>query len=66
MPVPVVLTGRYVTVSGLEHHHADALYDALAAPTDDALWTYRFGERPRTRERDGSGSSAGCWRTRPT
>jgi RimJ/RimL family protein N-acetyltransferase len=50
MPVPVVLTGRYVTVSGLEHHHADALYDALAAPADDALWTYRFGERPPSRE----------------
>ena len=50
MPVPVVLTGRYVTVSGLEHRHADALYDALAAPEDDALWTYRFGERPPTQE----------------
>ncbi len=50
MPVPVVLTGRYVTVSGLERHHADALYDALARPEDDALWTYRFDERPQHRE----------------
>jgi RimJ/RimL family protein N-acetyltransferase len=47
-PVPVVLTGRYVTVAGLEHDHTTALYDALCAPEDDALWTYRPGERPRT------------------
>ena len=50
MPVPVVLTGRYVTVSGLEAEHSDALYDALGTPEDDALWTYRLGERPPTRE----------------
>ncbi len=50
MPVPVVLTGRYVTVSGLEAEHSDALYDELGTPEDDALWTYRFGERPPTRE----------------
>jgi RimJ/RimL family protein N-acetyltransferase len=48
-PVPVVLTGRHVRVSGLEHEHADALYDALCGPEDEALWTYRPVERPRTR-----------------
>ena len=47
-PVPVTLTGRYVTVTGVRHEHAEALYDALCRPEDDALWTYRLGERPRT------------------
>ncbi len=49
MPVPVVLTGRYVTVHGLEHEHADALYDALCGADDDALWTYRLVDRPPSR-----------------
>ena len=49
VPVPVVLTGRHVTVSGLEHDHTEALHEALATAEDDALWTYRFGERPQTR-----------------
>jgi RimJ/RimL family protein N-acetyltransferase len=48
-PVPVVLTGRYVTVRGLEHDHVEALYDALCGPDDDALWTYRPVDRPSTR-----------------
>jgi RimJ/RimL family protein N-acetyltransferase len=47
-PVPVVLTGRHVTVSGLEHEHAPALYDLLCGPEDDALWTYRLVGRPAT------------------
>ncbi len=48
-PVPVTLTGRYVCVEGLTHEHSDALYDALATPDDDELWTYRPAERPATR-----------------
>jgi RimJ/RimL family protein N-acetyltransferase len=48
MPVPVVLTGRYVTVSGLEHAHAPALCETLAGPGDDDLWTYRLVDRPAT------------------
>ncbi|MEO6512834.1 MAG: GNAT family protein [Nocardioides sp.] len=47
-PVPVVLTGRYVTVSGLEHAHAAALSEAIAGPDDDELWTYRLVDRPTT------------------
>ena len=47
-PVPVVLTGRYVTVCGLEHEHAPALYDALCGPEDAALWTYRIAGMPAT------------------
>jgi RimJ/RimL family protein N-acetyltransferase len=47
-PVPVELTGRYVTVSGLEHEHAPDLFAALCGEEDDALWTYRPAERPRT------------------
>ena len=46
-PVPVLLTGRYVTVSGLEHQHAATLYAALCGPGDEPLWTYRAGEQPR-------------------
>jgi RimJ/RimL family protein N-acetyltransferase len=45
-PAPVVLTGRHVTVAGLEHAHSAALYDALSGPQDDALWTYRPADRP--------------------
>ena len=48
-PVPVVLTGRYVTVAGLEHNDAEALYEALGGRDDEPLWTYRIGEQPRTR-----------------
>jgi RimJ/RimL family protein N-acetyltransferase len=47
-PVPVVLTGRYVTVSGLEHAHGADLYAAICSEADDALWTYRPAERPQT------------------
>jgi RimJ/RimL family protein N-acetyltransferase len=47
-PVPVTLTGRYVTVTGLAHEHAAPLYDALCGPDEEALWTYRLGEQPRT------------------
>jgi RimJ/RimL family protein N-acetyltransferase len=47
-PKPVILSGRYVTVTGLEHEHAADLYDALCGPDDDALWTYRLVERPPT------------------
>jgi RimJ/RimL family protein N-acetyltransferase len=47
-PVPVVLTGRYVTLTGLEHAHTEDLYAALCRPEDDALWTYRPAERPQT------------------
>jgi RimJ/RimL family protein N-acetyltransferase len=45
-PVPVVLTGRYVTVCGLEHEHAPALYDALCGLEDAASWTYRISGMP--------------------
>jgi RimJ/RimL family protein N-acetyltransferase len=47
-PVPVELTGRYVTVAGLEHEHGPGLYTAICSDEDDALWTYRPAERPRT------------------
>ena len=47
-PVPVVLTGRYVTVCGLEHAQAPELYDALCGPDDASLWTYRLGGMPAT------------------
>jgi len=47
-PVPVVLTGRYVTVAGLEHDDAEALYEGLGGPDDEPLWTYRIGEQPQT------------------
>jgi RimJ/RimL family protein N-acetyltransferase len=47
-PVPVALTGRYVTVTGVQHGHAAALYDALCGADDGPLWTYRPDERPRT------------------
>ncbi len=50
MPVPVILTGRHVTVSGLEHADADPLYDALCGSENAALWTYRSGDAPPTRE----------------
>jgi RimJ/RimL family protein N-acetyltransferase len=43
-PLPVTLTGRYVTVTGLTHAHADDLYDALCGPDDAPLWTYRSGQ----------------------
>jgi RimJ/RimL family protein N-acetyltransferase len=49
-PVPVILTGRYVTVSGLEHAHADALYAAVCGPEHEALWTYRPDDPPATRQ----------------
>ena len=45
-PVPVVLTGRDVTVSGLEHEHAPALYAASCGSDDASLWTYRLVEMP--------------------
>jgi RimJ/RimL family protein N-acetyltransferase len=48
-PLPVTLTGRYVTVASLEHEHTAKLYDALCRPDDDALWTYRPADRPSTR-----------------
>ena len=47
-PVPVELTGRYVTVTGLEHHHTQELYASICQSEDDALWTYRPAERPQT------------------
>ncbi len=66
-PVPVELTGRYVTVSGLEHEHTPELYDVdLRQPDDDALWTYRPAERPADRRPRWRRSSPACWRTRPT
>ena len=49
LPGPVILHGRYVTVSGLEHAHTEDLFAALARPEHDALWTYRPAERPATR-----------------
>ena len=47
-PVPVELTGRYVTVAGLEHDHTLELFASICRPDDDALWTYRPAERPQT------------------
>ncbi len=47
-PVPVVLTGRHVTVTGLEHEHAAALSQTIAGSGDDDLWTYRLVDRPAT------------------
>ncbi len=48
LPVPVVLTGRYVTVAGLEHDQTPELFASICRPEDDALWTYRPAERPPT------------------
>jgi RimJ/RimL family protein N-acetyltransferase len=45
-PESVVLTGRYVTLEPLSVDHADALYDALCNPGDQALWTYRPTDPP--------------------
>jgi RimJ/RimL family protein N-acetyltransferase len=45
-PGPVVLTGRYVTLEPLAAAHTEPLYDALCAPDDHALWTYRPTEPP--------------------
>jgi RimJ/RimL family protein N-acetyltransferase len=47
-PVPVTLTGRYVTVTGVRHDHAAPLYHALCGPDDEPLWTYRPDEQPHT------------------
>jgi RimJ/RimL family protein N-acetyltransferase len=35
-------------VVGLEHAHAAALCESIAAPGDDDLWTYRAVDRPAT------------------
>ena len=48
-PVPVELTGRYVTVTGLEHDRTPELFASICRPDDDALWTYRPAERPQDR-----------------
>jgi RimJ/RimL family protein N-acetyltransferase len=45
-PVPVTLTGRYVTLEPLGVDHAEPLYDALCNPGDEELWTYRPTDPP--------------------
>ena len=48
--VATVLEGSGVRLEPLGEDHVDALCAALCREDDDALWTYLFWERPRTRE----------------
>jgi RimJ/RimL family protein N-acetyltransferase len=41
-----LISGRYVRLEPVTTDHAAGLHRALAGPDDDALWTYRPGERP--------------------
>jgi RimJ/RimL family protein N-acetyltransferase len=45
-PQPITLEGRYVTLEPLSTGHAESLYDALANPGDQELWTYRPTDPP--------------------
>ncbi|WP_134738471.1 GNAT family protein [Nocardioides sp. 503] len=42
----VRLEGRHVTLEPLAREHAPALFEALGAPEDRPLWTYRPTEQP--------------------
>lgn len=47
-PPGVSLTGRYVILEPLGPEHARELYASLCQPGDEALWTYRSTEMPRS------------------
>ena len=49
LPSPVRLQGRHVHLEPLGPEHVPPLLRHLCAPDDDALWTYRTTERPRSR-----------------
>jgi len=42
VPEPVVLTGRYVTVTPLRQEHFRALWEGASGPDNDPLWAYLF------------------------
>lgn len=44
--VAVALAGRHVVLEPLDLRHAPELYDALCAPEDASLWTYRPTDPP--------------------
>ena len=48
--VATVLEGQGVRLVPLGSEHVDALFAGLCREDDDALWTYLFWERPRTRD----------------
>lgn len=49
-PAPDVLEGRVVRLEPLAATHAEPLFEALCAPEDNALWTYRSDEPPESVE----------------
>ena len=56
------LPGRYVRLEPVSRDHVPALFAALCAESDDALWTYRHDERPR--DEAGLATLVGTWAAR--
>ena len=49
-PWRVVLQGADLRLEPVSATHVPALYDALCGPEDEPLWTYRFQDRPGSRD----------------